>query len=211
MGKLDNDSLRLQYLKEYLETFKLPQDFIDYIVNPENNPAQHQYHNPKHCYTVAVNCILASDYHRLSDKDCLELIIASIFHDWGHSGGELTDSENINIAVLAYTSTSATFKTYLDHQAIIRLIRSTQYPHVPVSDLKEQLIQDADLLQYLHKDALQWIESFSNETGGHNTPEDVAEFLKKQHFNTAWGKKKAEETIKKLLAYNNADKMNIKR
>lgn len=199
MGTFDTNASRYAYLKEYLNTFPLPKEFIEYVINPNNNPSQHAYHNSKHCYTVAINTILAGNHYRLQDKDLLELIIASIFHDWGHSGGELPDSENINIAVLGYTSTSATFKTFLDHQSIIRLIRSTQYPHMPVSELKEQIIQDADLLQYLHEDALEWIESFNSETGGHNSPKDVAIFLQGQNFNTDWGKKQAQKTAERLL------------
>lgn len=189
MGTFDTNAARYKYLKEYLETFPLPKDFIEYIINPDNNPSQHAYHNSQHCYTVAINAILGGNYYRLQEKDLLELIIASVFHDWGHSGGELTDAENINIAVLSYTATSSKYKAYLDHQSIIRIIRATQYPHMPVTELKEQIIQDADLLQYLHADALEWIESFNNETGGHHSPKDVATFLQSQHFSTDWGKK----------------------
>lgn len=187
MVNFSSSSLRHEYLKEYLSTFQLSQDFIEYIINPDNNPSQHAYHNSNHCFTVAINSILASQYYNFSDTDSLELIIASIFHDWGHSGGELSDSENIDIAVIAYTSAASIYKLYLNHQNIIRYIRATQYPHMPVSELKEQIMQDADLLQYLHEDALEWIESFNNETGGHSSPKDVAEFIKSQHFNTEWG------------------------
>lgn len=199
MGKFSNNSLRYEYLKQYLNTFNLPKEFNEYVTNPQNNPSQHSYHNSQHCYTVAINTILAADYYHLQDKDRLELIIASIFHDWGHSGGQLSDAENINIAVLAYTSSSSAYKAYLDHQSIIRIIRATQYPHIPVSELKEQIIQDADLLQYLHEDALEWIESFNHETGGHHTPKDVAVFLQSQHFNTKWGKIQAKKNVERLI------------
>lgn len=211
MGNFDTNVTRYEYLKEYLKTFNVPEEFIKYVTDPNNNPSQHAYHNSQHCFTVAINCVIASQYYRLQDKDQLELIIASIFHDWGHSGGELTDAENIDIAILAYTSTSATFKPFLDHQNIIRLIRSTQYPHMPVSELTQQIIQDADLLQYMHNDALDWIDSFNLETGGHNSPEDVAEFLKSQHFNTAWGKKQAKKNIERLLAKKQTNSLKIKR
>ena len=195
----DNDALRYKYLKEYLSTFNLPKDFITYITQPNNNPSQHDYHNSRHCYTVSINCILASQYYRLTDNDIIELVIASIFHDWGHSGGELSDSENIDMAVIAYSSSVATYKLYLDHQSIIRLIRATQYPHMPVFELKEQIIQDADLLQYLHEDALLWMESFNNETGWHNSPKDVAEFLQSQRFNTEWAQKQSQKAVERLL------------
>lgn len=201
MGKFSNNTLRYEYLKQYLDTFNLPKEFNEYVTNPNNNPSQHPYHNSQHCYTVAINAILAADHYRLSEKDTVELIIASIFHDWGHSGGTLTEAENIDVAVISYTSASAMFKTYLDHQSIIRLIRATQYPHIPVFELKEQIMQDADLLQHMHDDALKWIESFNNETGGNHSALEVAEFLNKQNFNTKWGKKKARQTVERLIMH----------
>lgn len=84
---------------------------------------------------------------------------------------------------------------------------------MPVSELKEQIMQDADLLQYLHEDALEWIESFNNETGGHSSPKDVAEFIKSQHFNTEWGKKNAQKAVERLLTHvqANGDTLPIKR
>lgn len=203
METFSNNSLRYKYLKEYLDTFNLPKDFNEYVTNPNNNPSQHPYHNSQHCYTVAINSIVASEYYKLSDKDTLELVIASIFHDWGHSGGAFSESENIETAVIAYSSTSAMFQAYLDHQSIIRLIRATQYPHIPMFEIKEQIIQDADLLQYMHDDALNWIEAYNKETGKAYSTSDVARFLSEEKFNTKWGQEKAEKVIEKLITHNN--------
>lgn len=191
---------RLQILKEYLQTFNLPQNYIEYITKPENNPAAHPYHNAHHCYTVAVNSILAADYYRLTDKNKLELIIASIFHDWNHSGGTLTDQENIQQAVDAYNKSVNIFRIKtLDHQNIIKLIRATQYPHYPVFELTEQIIQDADLLQYMHNDYQEWIQAYNKEANINANEADTAEFITAQKFNTKWGQQKAQETIKRLL------------
>lgn len=195
-----NMTKRTQILKEYLKTFPLPDNYIEYITKPENNPAQHSYHNAHHCHTVAVNTILAADYYKLADLDKLELIIAAIFHDWNHSGGELSETENIEQAIIGYNTSVNIFRIKnLNHHNIIKLIRATQYPRYPAFELKEQIIQDADLLQYLHNDRLTWIEAYNNEQHENKTPENVADFIASQKFNTQWGKEKAAETISHLI------------
>lgn len=191
---------RATVLREYLKTFDLPEDYVEYITNPDNNPSNLlPYHNANHCFTVAVNTINAAEYYRLTSIDQVELIIASTFHDWGHSG---TNNETYNIqqAVNSYTDSVGIYKaTSLNHLNIIRLIRATEYPHLPVVTLSEQIIQDADILQYAHTDYKKWVKAYNEETGQDKSLKDTAVWLSTQKMNTTWGQQKLEKTIHKLL------------
>lgn len=195
---------RATVLREYLKTFELPEEYVEYITNKDNNPSNLlPYHNANHCFTVAVNTIDAAQYYRLTDIDQLELIIASIFHDWGHSGTS-NEAYNIQQAVNGYTDSVGVYKaTSLNHLNIIRLIRATEYPHLPVVTLAEQIIQDADLLQYAHTDYKKWVEAHNEETGLNKTLSETAVWLQTQRMNTDWGRNKQDKTIQKLLRANN--------
>lgn len=91
-------------MKNYNE-FKLDKIFDiakKYLL--ENNISNNPYHNNEHIINVFNNCIflfdMYKDQYKLTIYDKLNLGMAALFHDFGHSGGKLTDKENIQIALL---------------------------------------------------------------------------------------------------------------
>lgn len=123
----------------------------------EKNPSNHlPYHGIDHLYSVYEMCnkIVYSDknYRNLDKKD--ELFIAALFHDFNHSGGKLTDAENISNAILGCNDFLDTIENTLDRDLIHEIIRATQFPSViDKADLNEhqKIIQDADMC-YLFTD-----------------------------------------------------------
>ncbi len=121
--------------------------------------APQPYHNIRHIHgmhAIAVT-LLASIKHNAHDRYVLDH--ACLFHDLGHSGGELTDDENIKLAVKHFLNYSAK----LNHKVaitedvsgeIIKAINCTQFPfvHEPTTTV-EKCIRDADILYAtLHSD-----------------------------------------------------------
>lgn len=192
---------RLNTVRRVLRESHLPTGFINYILHPDNNPAQFSYHNSLHCQTVAYNCILASKQMKMSSEQLVELVVAALLHDWNHSGGEFEDDVNIRRAENAYMQMHYRFKLMLQPRNIIRLLKATEFPHKHVETLEEKIIQDADLLQYAHGDAEDWVRRYNKEAETSFSKQDVAMWIKSQKFNTAWGKKMQNLTVSNLTSY----------
>jgi len=123
------------------------------------NPSTAPYHCNRHMLhmsRLAYNLYAAEFPHgKLDPKEALNLTYAALFHDFGHSGGRLPDSENIKIATEAAmryvtmekNNPDYTSHQYLDRELITRLIQVTEYPfiHEPQT-LLEKCIRDADVL-----------------------------------------------------------------
>lgn len=117
-----------------------------------NNPAQCMpYHNTYHSETVAMFCHEAASYAKLNDEDTRALVLAALFHDFGHSGGRQPDAMNIERAVQACKSYG--LQTGIDSKVLAvaeRLIRCTEYPYkVAPQDELECIIRDADMMQIM--------------------------------------------------------------
>lgn len=117
------------------------------------------YHNFRHICHVMWLCYQACLYYSstLSKRDMRNLLIASLFHDFDHTGKAGPDAVNIEKAI-------AGFKTHILPEdephfgGIAELIRVTQYPYIIPSenvDLLGQIIRDADLSQALN---VAWIQ-----------------------------------------------------
>jgi hypothetical protein len=111
------------------------------------------YHNLIHCWQVYKACDNLLQLHGLDPSD--ELIWASIYHDYNHSGGRDFDTANIEKALVGVNEGIKQFyEQYPDHptvdiEKIESMIRSTLYigtfPNEPKS-LEEQCLRDADLM-----------------------------------------------------------------
>jgi hypothetical protein len=131
-----------------------------YII--ENNKVENPYHNNEHMVNVFNNAMLLFDQYKeeyeLTPSDKLCLGLAALFHDFNHSGGKLTDKENIELALVA-------LKEFLDavnksdiwnnrklvnpliFSKIEQIIIATEFPHLDIDlDILQKIIRDADTM-----------------------------------------------------------------
>jgi len=145
--------------KKVIDKFKFLsiQNYFRYVI--ENNPGNNNpYHNLNHTLQLCYLLIESGAYN------AKQLLIAALFHDFGHSAGKENDEVNVNIAVDNYkkavevleiskygeSMTSYQVTTLNnDMETIEKLIRATQYPYViEDKDLTDdqKLFRDCDLV-----------------------------------------------------------------
>lgn len=117
----------------------------------KNNITKNPYHNNKHMIDVFNNAMLLFSHYQekrnLTNEDKVYLGLAALFHDYGHSGGELTDSENIQIAL-------SELRKYLEiankldlYDNIEEIIIATEFPHKDIRlSILQKIIRDADTM-----------------------------------------------------------------
>jgi len=115
------------------------------------------YHNNQHLFHVArlANQLYRSgwDYNRDRER---ELIVAALFHDYDHSGGEWPDRLNIQRAQLNASEYLIRHPSYgISAKAVSDLIAVTEFPFQvePTNDL-ERCLRDADLLYSFSEDTI---------------------------------------------------------
>lgn len=132
---------------------------LKYIVNT-NSANNAPYHNLNHLITVMKHCYYALDLLGMKDDTKTEpLLLAALFHDYEHSGGELTDTLNVARAWEGFRNFLIEFhplgvqpldiKTD-DYNFMKNLIISTEYPHtIKNKDLTiyQAILRDADMCQ----------------------------------------------------------------
>lgn len=130
---------------------KVVRDAFRHVIN--SNDAQHNpYHNTDHLLFVAQKCYEGGLYHQLDDNQIDALIVAALFHDFNHSGGEHPDWYNVKVAVNSFRDFFMDGK-YHDgefYDDVIDIIRGTEYPYVTPKDIltiRQKIIRDADLMQ----------------------------------------------------------------
>lgn len=156
-----------------------------------NNP----YHNFRHIFHVMYLCYQACLFYAdlLTGREMRNLLIASLFHDFDHTGKAGPDVVNIERAVAALEKHIASEDVRF-FEDIAYLIRVTQYPYVIPSDgmaLLGLVIRDADLGQALSPAWIQHVVfGLAAEWG-----KDPLEVLKMQpgfhanlKFGTEWAK-----------------------
>jgi len=160
------------------------QDGFKYII--ENSTSNYKpYHNLNHLLTVLKYSDYIANGEGVYYDQRLPLHLAALFHDVNHSGGKLSDGENIENAVKAFQGFFSHTKESISAEVIskaISLIRVTQFPYTKAHsalDRMEQIIRDADMMQQFEYN---WINQatlgLARES---NTP--VKEFvLKQRHF-----------------------------
>ncbi len=173
----------------------------------KNNPSSHiPYHNLYHAQTVALTCWHAAQFANLSKTDKQALILAALFHDFGHSGGVLPDADNIRIATdaLRFAQAALTLNPALVESAI-DIISATQYPYVlePETEM-QRIIRDADLCQILYEGWESMLDGLRREMSVTTTqPVDPGEFAVKAFrfwrgaaFHSKWGQIKHAEYMR---------------
>lgn len=161
-----------------------------------NNP-YHNFRHITHFLRLSFDAIrfYLNDSRMGSLRQRRNFLIASIFHDFDHTGKAGPDIINIERAVKA-------FKTYchpddIDYQdEIENLIRSSEYPHKSSTEkisLHAQLMRDIDLTQAISS---AWIQQVVFGLAAEQGKQPI-ELLKAQEtfcnnlkFSTAWAKQK---------------------
>jgi hypothetical protein len=151
------------------------------------------YHNFNHLLTVMRYTYGACQFYELTKKEEKEMLMAALFHDVNHSGGEFRDDVNVQMAKETVTKFIVQFCDHINSDEVCRIINATEYPYViepEVMDLKQQIIRDADLMQVFEPN---WIQQLMlglclemGITMGEMIP-GQRDFLMKSQFNTTWG------------------------
>lgn len=114
--------------------------------NPSNNLP---YHNLFHAECMVINCAKGANELRLSPDNTKALLLAAIFHDFAHSGGEQSDDDNIELAIGglgAYCTNSGITQDCREKAA--SSIRATRFPYITKAEtLSQKIIRDADQMQ----------------------------------------------------------------
>lgn len=190
-------------------------------IQTENPSGDLPYHNNAHmCGVMNMALILydeekgdVSEEEEMRDK--FVIVTASLLHDYGHSGGKLPDSENIEIAIKALKDCEEIGEAipYYYYPTVMILaenaIRCTQFPFViEPTTLVEKCIRDADLLEAsASMDPTTIMEDLRAEmsvTRGRDiTLEEMLEgqkaFLSNVSFYTNYGKSISENVYPKYL------------
>jgi hypothetical protein len=157
----------------------------------------HGYHGLRHMLHVTWVCYQACKYYRRLDqmtkRETRNLLIAAMFHDYGHCGQAGDDAVNIEAALDG-------LREHIDDMdkdhlvAISRVIHVTQFPHASLGDsstLSEQVIRDADISQAF---GTTWIGDIAAGFGSEldKTPVEMLEqqlgFLGVVQFHSDFGK-----------------------
>ena len=140
-----NEFISLSY-GEISDIFESAKTYIS-----ENNIIDNAYHNNEHMINVFNNSMLLFNHYekeyQLEPYHKLLLGLAALFHDFNHSGGKLTDKENIELALVA-------LEKFLDecnkldlYNDIKNIIIATEFPHLDIDlDPLQKIIRDADTM-----------------------------------------------------------------
>jgi len=135
-----------------IQRSELLQKAFAYIV--DNSTSNYlPYHNLNHLLTVLKYVdYLAHEEGIYFDKR-MPLHIAALFHDVNHSGGKLTDNENIINALDAFEKFHAWLPYTMTTEEICSIrdnIRATQFPYVQANSNithQQKIMRDADMMQ----------------------------------------------------------------
>ena len=120
----------------------------------ENNKSINlPYHNLNHTLTM----LRYFDEVKQNFKEIthIDIQLAILFHDFNHSGGKLTDAENIDLALAGLREFLNVSEDYY-FERISEIIRATQYPYLDISCTQEQLlIRDLDLIGLFEPNVIQ--------------------------------------------------------
>lgn len=168
--------------------------YFQVVFNKAQN-LRNPYHNFRHLCHVMWLSYKACEFYRdtLNPREMRNLLIASLFHDFDHTGKSGPDSVNIGraIAGLVENLLPEDEEGFLE---ITRIIKATEYPYSITLDklnLPCQIIRDADLSQAL---TVAWIQQviFGLSEEWAKSPIEVLKmqepFHKNLRFFTDWAK-----------------------
>jgi len=182
-----SEQKRVNLVKDVLSTLKLnPAHLYNVLFNNPSKAAP--YHNTQHLLTVAIYSYKGGLHYRLPQQDLRVIFLAALYHDWDHTASDADDSINIQRALIG-TADIFRFESSLneeDIETIHSLIQASLYPHVNPVTILEEILQDADLLQYCEEDSIVFIEGIGKELNMVSTLDTTKAFLKGNKFNTEW-------------------------
>jgi hypothetical protein len=109
-----------------------------------------------------------SNEDRNFETNKLTLGLAALFHDFNHSGGILTDDQNVRIAEINFTGFCRLYDIQLSdifQNKVSEIILATEFPHKPNEDTLVQIIRDADTIGPFFGDWLQIVMDLCDEMG----------------------------------------------
>ena len=131
--------------------------YLEYFL--DHNYSIAEYHCIYHAICVALNAYEGAYHEKLSDSQTKSLVLASIFHDYDHSGGMLPDTANIIRAIKGLTEAAYEDKTFGMELTIeeftqsIQILGITKYPYEKTpATMMEKIIRDADLMKPYEND-----------------------------------------------------------
>lgn len=107
------------------------------LVNP--------YHNLSHALRVAFYVHIAADSQGMDSKDIHSLVVAALYHDWGHPGVKGDDHENVMRAA-AKARSLPNWDPLVDNDLVAEIIMGTEFPlpdGVALTEM-QMLLRDAD-------------------------------------------------------------------
>ena len=167
-----------------------------------NNP----YHNFRHMMHVLCSAYEGGVYEHIPQTEMRILLVAALFHDYGHSGQMGNDALEIERAVAGFQE-HVVEKDRGIAGRIEELIRATQWPHMDNTNLpySAKILRDADFSQSL--DSVWWQQIVFGLAAEFGIPvkEHLARqiiFLSELKFQSDWGKKilapKASDRVEEL-------------
>jgi len=121
---------------------------LSYVIL-NNSGNTNPYHSFEHTSNVFLYCVEGSEYHNVPEKERLNLLLAALFHDFNHSGGEMTDNINISNAKLGVEAWAKEINdATVDLEQIYSLIDITEFPYKVDSNslnLQQQILRDSDM------------------------------------------------------------------
>jgi len=191
----------------YLKAFK-------YIsLNSKSNTLP--YHNMEHLMLVFNSAYSASNYYQLNEvlhsKAEEELCIASLFHDVNHSGGKLTDSENVANSIESFKSFWVEYndgevgKEETEFQEnVISIIESTQFPHKDVElNIQQKIIRDCDMMSFNTDNHIyHYLFGMKEEFGVDDFKDQIlnqTKFIMNIKLYTEWGRDRFSNKYGKIL------------
>ncbi|CAG7580032.1 MAG: putative metal-dependent phosphohydrolase [uncultured marine phage] len=191
----------------YIKAFK-------YIANnSESNTLP--YHNIDHLVMVFNNAYSASQHYKLDEvlgeTATKELCVASLFHDSNHSGGKLSDPENVNNSIKLFEEF---FTQYIGDklsdddvkfkETVINILSATEFPHKEGElTIQQRIIRDCDMMSVLQDNYLYSVIFGLREEFGVDT---IKEQIKNQtlftmnlKMFTEWGEARISEKYGHLM------------
>ncbi|MFA7088283.1 MAG: hypothetical protein WC146_03010 [Patescibacteria group bacterium] len=154
--------------------------------------ARNPYHNFRHSVYVFCQVYEGGRYENLNKADMRALLIAALFHDYGHSGRIGQDREEIKNTIKSLSLIILNGDDHLWHD-IRDLIESTEWPHPQDRHVFKsmKILRDADISQIV--DDVWWQQVIFGLSLEHGVPpisqlKNEINFLSKLQFESDWGK-----------------------
>jgi len=170
----------------YLQEHPILSAAFKYIID-NNKGGFNPYHNNFHLIDVFTTSMeIANTYDTLTDKDRIEIGLATLFHDFNHSAGkQKKDMYNIAFALNGLTDFLMTNgelvkDAKVDEFQIEEMINITEYPHQrEPHTIKEKIILDSDMIQCYNRNwFLNVITGFLQKEVGMNIQDSIQNQIK---------------------------------